>query len=84
MTGRFPERRAEPTFLADEMSAPADFQVNDAVSEERTSGRSDALSVRKVEYTLVGKVTDGAIYFLEDLCNVRIGGHDDGEGRVVP
>jgi hypothetical protein len=46
MTGRFPERRAEPTFLADEMSAPADFQVNDAVSEERTSGRSDALSVR--------------------------------------
>ena len=47
VTGRFPERRAEPTFLADEMSAPADFQVNDAVSEERTSGRSDALSVRK-------------------------------------
>ena len=33
VTGRFPERRAEPTFLADEMSAPADFQVNDAVSE---------------------------------------------------
>ena len=28
------------------MSAPADLQVNDAVSEERTSGRSDALSVR--------------------------------------
>ena len=46
VTGRFPERRAEPTFLADEMSAPADLQVNDAVSEERTSGRSDALSVR--------------------------------------
>ena len=46
VTGRFPERRAEPTFLADEMSAPADFQVNDAVSEERTSGRSNALSVR--------------------------------------
>jgi hypothetical protein len=46
VTGLFPERRAEPTFLADEMSAPADLQVNDAVSEERTSGRSDALSVR--------------------------------------
>ena len=46
VTGRFPERRAKPTFLADEMSAPADLQVNDAVSEERTSGRSDALSVR--------------------------------------
>ena len=46
VTGRFPVRRAEPTFLADEMSAPADFQVSDAVSEERTSGRSDALSVR--------------------------------------
>ena len=46
VTGRFPVRRAEPTFLADEMSAPADFLVNDAVSEERTSGRSDALSVR--------------------------------------
>ena len=46
VTGRFPVRRAEPTFLADEMSAPADFQVNDAVSEERTSGRSNALSVR--------------------------------------
>ena len=42
VTGRFPVRRAEPTFLADEMSAPADFQVNDAVSEERTSGRSNA------------------------------------------
>ena len=48
VTGRFAERRAEPTFLADEMSAPADFQVNDAVSEERTSGRSDALSVRSI------------------------------------
>ena len=48
VTGRFPVRRAEPTFLADEMSAPADFQVNDAVSEERTSGRSNALSVRKI------------------------------------
>ena len=52
VTGRFPERRAEPTFLADEMSAPADFQVNDAVSEERTSGRSDALSVR-IERTTI-------------------------------
>ncbi len=49
VTGRFPVRRAEPTFLADEMSAPADFQVSDAVSEERTSGRSDALSVRNSE-----------------------------------
>ena len=52
VTGRFPERRAEPTFLADEMSAPADFQVNDAVSEERTSGRSDALSVRSMQWEL--------------------------------
>ena len=51
VTGRLPERRAEPTFLADEMSAPADFQVNDAVSEERTSGRSDALSVRSYPRT---------------------------------
>ena len=50
VTGRFPERRAGPTFLADEMSAPADFQVSDAVSEERTSGRSDALSVRTYKY----------------------------------
>ena len=49
VTGRFPVRRAEPTFLADEMSAPADFQVNDAVSEERTSGRSNALSVRTLK-----------------------------------
>ena len=48
VTGRFPVRRAGPTFLADEMSAPADFQVSDAVSEERTSGRSDALSVRRL------------------------------------
>jgi hypothetical protein len=32
------------------MSAPADLQVNDAVSEERTSGRSDALSVRTSRY----------------------------------
>ena len=51
VTGRFPVRRAEPTFLADEMSAPADFQVNDAVSEERTSGRSNALSVRTIYTT---------------------------------
>ena len=54
VTGRFPVRRAEPTFLADEMSAPADFQVNDAVSEERTSGRSNALSVRTHAYDTSG------------------------------
>ena len=53
VTNRFPERRAEPTFLADEMSAPADLQVNDAVSEERTSGRSDALSVRNKRHELL-------------------------------
>ena len=56
VTGRFPVRRAEPTFLADEMSAPADFQVNDAVSEERTSGRSNALSVRN--FPCAGSVWD--------------------------
>ena len=55
VTGRFLVRRAEPTFLADEMSAPADFQVNDAVSEERTSGRSDALSVRTYQLLPTGR-----------------------------
>ena len=48
VTGRFPVRRAEPTFLADEMSAPADFQVNDAVTEERTSGRSNAANRQRI------------------------------------
>src|SRR5208283_4121869 len=71
VTSRFPVRRAEPTFLADEMSAPADFQVNDAVSEERTSGRSDALSVRKISsgstVSINGRYWDAATRVLPGL-----------------